>query len=64
MTIAALKALCLRISWCEPAVLESVLELALEIVSRESAYATCLVGSATTRRASIASWQGDGITVD
>ena len=31
MTIAALKALCLRISWCEPAVLESVLELALEI---------------------------------
>jgi DNA integrity scanning protein DisA with diadenylate cyclase activity len=31
MTIAALKALCSRISWCEPAVLESVLELALEI---------------------------------
>ena len=28
---AALKALCSRISWCEPAVLESVLELALEI---------------------------------
>jgi DNA integrity scanning protein DisA with diadenylate cyclase activity len=31
MTIAALKALCSRISWCEPAVLESVLELGLEI---------------------------------
>ena len=31
MTIAALKALCSRIPWCEPAVLESVLELALEI---------------------------------
>lgn len=31
MTIAALKALCARIPWCEPAVLESVLELALEI---------------------------------
>jgi hypothetical protein len=31
MTIAALKALCSRIRWCEPAVLESVLELALEI---------------------------------
>jgi diadenylate cyclase len=31
MTIAALKTLCSRISWCEPAVLESALELALEI---------------------------------
>jgi len=31
MTIAALKALCSRILWCERAVLESVLELALEI---------------------------------
>jgi DNA integrity scanning protein DisA with diadenylate cyclase activity len=31
MTIAALRALCSRIPWCEPAVLESVLELALEI---------------------------------
>jgi DNA integrity scanning protein DisA with diadenylate cyclase activity len=31
MTIAALKALCSRISWCEPTVLESALELALEI---------------------------------
>ncbi|HEU4891716.1 MAG TPA: diadenylate cyclase [Vicinamibacterales bacterium] len=31
MTIAALKALCSQIPWCEPAVLESVLELALEI---------------------------------
>src|SRR4030095_12511319 len=31
MTIAALNALCSRISWCQPAVLESVLELALEI---------------------------------
>jgi len=31
MTIAALKSLCSRIPWCEPAVLESVLELALEI---------------------------------
>jgi len=31
MTIAALKTLCAQISWCEPAVLESVLELALEI---------------------------------
>jgi DNA integrity scanning protein DisA with diadenylate cyclase activity len=31
MTLAALKALCSRIPWCEPAVLESVLELALEI---------------------------------
>jgi diadenylate cyclase len=31
MTIAALKTLCSRISWCEPAVLESTLELALEI---------------------------------
>jgi DNA integrity scanning protein DisA with diadenylate cyclase activity len=31
MTIAALKALCTRIPWCEPTVLESVLELALEI---------------------------------
>ena len=31
MTITALKTLCSRISWCEPAVLESALELALEI---------------------------------
>lgn len=31
MTIAALKALCSRIPWCEPTVLESALELALEI---------------------------------
>jgi hypothetical protein len=31
MTIAALKALCSRIPWCEPPVLESVVELALEI---------------------------------
>ena len=31
MTIAALKKLCGQISWCEPAVLESTLELALEI---------------------------------
>ena len=34
MTIAALKVLCSRIPWCEPAVLESVLELALEIAAR------------------------------
>ena len=31
MTIAALKALCSGIPWCEPTVLESALELALEI---------------------------------
>lgn len=31
MTITAVKTLCSRISWCEPAVLESALELALEI---------------------------------
>jgi DNA integrity scanning protein DisA with diadenylate cyclase activity len=31
MTIAAVKALCSRIPWCEPAVLELSLELALEI---------------------------------
>jgi hypothetical protein len=31
MTIAALKALCSRIPWCEPTVLESILEPALEI---------------------------------
>src|SRR5678816_2142181 len=31
MTIAALKTLCSRVPWCAPAVLESVLELALEI---------------------------------
>ena len=31
MTIAVVKALCSRIPWCEPAVLEAVLELALEI---------------------------------
>jgi diadenylate cyclase len=31
MTIAALKTSCSRMSWCEPAVLESALELALEI---------------------------------
>ena len=31
MTIAALKTLCSRIPWCERAVLQSVLELALEI---------------------------------
>jgi diadenylate cyclase len=31
MTIAALKKLCSQIPWCEPAVLESTLELALEI---------------------------------
>jgi DNA integrity scanning protein DisA with diadenylate cyclase activity len=31
MTIAALRTLCCRIPWCEPALLESVLELALEI---------------------------------
>jgi diadenylate cyclase len=31
MTFAALKSLCARISWCDPAVLESALELALEI---------------------------------
>lgn len=32
MTIAAVKNLCARIPWCEPAVLESTVELALEIV--------------------------------
>jgi hypothetical protein len=31
MTIAAVNALCSRIPWCKPAVLESVLEPALEI---------------------------------
>jgi diadenylate cyclase len=31
MTIAALNALCARIPWCAPAILESALELALEI---------------------------------
>ena len=31
MTMASLKTLCSRIPWCEPAVLESALELALEI---------------------------------
>ena len=31
MTIAALRTLCSEIPWCEPAVLESALELALEI---------------------------------
>lgn len=31
MTIAAIKTLCGQIPWCEPAVLESTLELALEI---------------------------------
>jgi hypothetical protein len=31
MTIAALKPLCSRIPWCDPVVLESALELALEI---------------------------------
>lgn len=31
MTIAALKALCAQIPWCEPAIVESVAELALEI---------------------------------
>jgi diadenylate cyclase len=31
MTMDALKALCSRTSWCEPAVLEASLELALEI---------------------------------
>jgi DNA integrity scanning protein DisA with diadenylate cyclase activity len=31
MTIAALKALCSQVPWCEPAVIESSLELALEI---------------------------------
>jgi diadenylate cyclase len=31
MTIAAVKALCHQIPWCDPAVLESALELALEI---------------------------------
>jgi DNA integrity scanning protein DisA with diadenylate cyclase activity len=31
MTIGAVQALCSRIRWCEPAVLESSLELALEI---------------------------------
>ena len=31
MTMDALKALCSRISWCEPAVLASSLERALEI---------------------------------
>ena len=31
MTIAALKKLCSQVPWCEPAVLESTLELALEI---------------------------------
>jgi DNA integrity scanning protein DisA with diadenylate cyclase activity len=31
MTIAALRTLCTQIPWCEPAVLESALELALEI---------------------------------
>jgi diadenylate cyclase len=31
MTIAVVNALCSRIPWCKPAVLESVLELALEI---------------------------------
>ena len=43
MTIAAVKALCSRIPWCEPAVLESSLELALEIAREgglESGWAT------------------------
>lgn len=31
MTIAAVKTLCARIAWCDPTVLESTLELALEI---------------------------------
>jgi diadenylate cyclase len=31
MTIAALKPLCSQIPWCEPAILESTVELALEI---------------------------------
>jgi diadenylate cyclase len=31
MTVAALKALCSQIPWCQPAILESTLELALEI---------------------------------
>jgi diadenylate cyclase len=31
MTIAALRSLCAQIRWCDPAVLESALELALEI---------------------------------
>jgi DNA integrity scanning protein DisA with diadenylate cyclase activity len=31
MTVVALKTLCSRIAWCQPAVLESALELALEI---------------------------------
>ena len=31
MTIAALRTLCAQIPWCDPAVLESALELALEI---------------------------------
>ena len=31
MTIAALRTLCSQIPWCEPAVLESALDLALEI---------------------------------
>ena len=33
MTMAALKALCSRIPWCEPAVLESVLSPADELVA-------------------------------
>ena len=53
MTIAALKALCSQIPWCEPAVLESVLELALEIAAgpeRSSPLARQTSGAKTRER--------------
>lgn len=53
MTISALKTLCSRIPWCEPALLESTLELALEIAREgrgvQSAYPRPLAGHAPAR---------------
>ena len=40
MTVAAVKKSCGQIPWCEPSVLESTVELALEI-AREGRDATC-----------------------
>jgi hypothetical protein len=42
MTIAALKALCSRLSWCEPAVLEAVLEPRNELYRYGNARLTSL----------------------
>ena len=58
MTIAALKALCSRIPWCEPPVLESVVELALEIARGGCAYVSVCLHRPGVRAPGISAAQG------